>query len=162
MTMERWRPGWGLLPWSPLREPEPMERWFDEVFGRPLIRSWKRLTLEEKGWVPLIELIEKEDKFVVKADLPGMKKEEIDVSVTGDTLIIKGERKAETEAKEENYYCCERSYGSFFRSITMPSAVDAKKIKATYEDGVLEIALPKVSDVKPKKIEIGIKSGTTA
>jgi HSP20 family protein len=162
MTMERWRPGWGLLPWRPLREPEETERWFEEVFGRPLIRSWRRLTLEEKGWVPPIELIEKEDKFVVKAELPGMTKEEIDVSVMGDTLIIKGERKAETEAKEENYYCCERSYGSFFRSITMPSAVDAKKIKATYEDGVLEIALPKVSEVKPKKIEIGIKSGATS
>ena len=105
----------------------------------------------EMGWTPPIEMIEKEDKFIVKAELPGMKKEEIDISVVGDTLTIKGERKAETEIKEEDYYCCERCYGSFFRSITMPATVDAKKIKATYEDGVLEVSLPKAPEVKPKK-----------
>ena len=107
--------------------------------------------------MPPIEMFEKEDKFIVKAELPGMKKEEIDISVVGDTLTIKGERRAETETKEEDYYCCERSYGSFVRSITLPTAVDTKKVAATYEDGVLEISLPKAAEAKPKKVEITVK-----
>jgi HSP20 family protein len=111
----------------------------------------------ERGWAPAIEVFEKEDKFVVKAELPGMKEEDIDVSVVGDTLTIKGERKAESEVKEEDYYCCERSYGSFSRSIALPSSVDAKKIEASYEDGVLEVSLPKAPGVKPRKISVSAK-----
>ena len=156
MVMERWRPGWGLRRWEPFRELEEMTQHFEDTVGRPFLpAAWRRLPME-MGWTPPIEMIEKEDKFIMKAELPGMKKEEIDISVVGDTLTIKGERKAETEVKEEDYYCCERCYGSFFRSITMPAAVDAKKIKATYEDGVLEVSLPKAPEVKPKKVEISV------
>jgi len=102
-------------------------------------------------------VFEKEDKFVVKAELPGMKEEDIDISVVGDTLTIKGERKAESEVKEEDYYCCERSYGNFSRSIAVPPNVDAKNIEASFEDGVLEVNLPKVPEVKPKKIAVSAK-----
>jgi HSP20 family protein len=162
MAMERWRPGWGIRPWRPFRELEDVERRFDEIFSRPsLPRLWRRLPVEEIGWAPAIEVFEREDKFMVKAELPGMKEEDIDVSVVGDTLTIKGEKKAETEAKEENYYCCERSYGSFFRSIALPSTVDAKKIEASYEDGVLEVSLPKAAEVKPKKISVSTKKKAT-
>ena len=105
----------------------------------------------------VLEVFEKEDKYVVRAELPGMKEEDIDVSIVGDTLTIKGERKAESEVKKEDYYCCERSYGSFFRSIALPSNVDAEKIEAGYEDGVLEISLSKVVEVKPKKLTISTK-----
>jgi len=122
--------------------------------------TWRRLPTE-MGWAPAIEMFEKEDKYVIKAELPGMKKEEIDISVIGDTLTIKGERKAETEVKEEDYYCCERSYGSFFRSIALPSTVDADKIKASYEEGVLEVTLPKAVKVKPKKIALSAKEAGT-
>jgi len=111
----------------------------------------------EMGWAPAIEVFEKEDKFVVKAELPGMKEEDIDISVVGDTLTIKGERKAESEVKEEDYYCCERSFGSFSRSVAVPPNVDAKKIDASFEDGVLEIGLPKAPEVKPKKVTISAK-----
>jgi len=91
-----------------------MERRFEDIFGRPFLPSvWRRLPTEERGWAPPIEVFEKEDKFVVKAELPGMNEEDIDVSVVGDTLTLRGERKAETEVKEEDYYCCERSHGSF-------------------------------------------------
>ena len=162
MAMERWRPGWGIRPWRPFRELEDIEQRFDELFNRPsLPRLWRRLPVEEIGWAPAIEVFEREDKFVVKAELPGMKEEDIDVSVVGDTLTIKGERRAETEAKEENYYCCERSYGSFFRSIALPSTVDAKKIEASYDSGVLEVSLPKVAEVKPKKISVSTKKKAT-
>ena len=113
--------------------------------------------MEQRGWTPAIEVFEKEDRFLVKAELPGMKEEDIDISAVGDTLTIKGERKVESEVKEEDYYCCERSYGSFFRSIALPSHVDAQKIEASYEDGVLEVSLPKIPEVKPKKISVSAK-----
>jgi HSP20 family protein len=102
-------------------------------------------------------VFEKEDKFIAKAELPGMKREEIDVSVVGDTLTIKGERKTESEAKEEDYYCCERCYGSFFRSITLPTIVGTENIEATYEDGILKVNLPKAAEAKPKKVGISAK-----
>ena len=158
MVMERWRPRWGITPWRPFRELEEMGRRFEDIFGRPFLPTvWRRLHMEERGWAPPIEVFEKEDKFVVKAELPGMEEEDIDVSVTGDTLTIKGERKAEAEVNEEDYYCCERSYGSFLRSIALPSTVDAKKIEAGYEDGVLEVTLPKATEVKPKKVAVSAK-----
>ena len=158
MTMERWRPRWGITPWRPFRELEDMERRLDEVFGRPFLPAlWRRFPLETRGWAPAVDVFEKADKFVVKAELPGMKEEDVDISVVGDTLTIKGERKAETEVKDEDYYCCERSYGSFSRSIGLPSTVDAKKIEASFEDGVLEVSLPKAPEVKPKKISVSAK-----
>jgi len=158
MAIERWRPGWGIRPWQPLRELEEMERRFEDIFGRTSpLSAWRRLPVREVGWVPAIDIFEKEDKFVVKAELPGMKEEDVDVSVVGDTLTIKGEKKSESEVKEEDYYCCERSYGSFFRSIALPSNVDTKKIEASYEDGVLEVSLPKAPEVKPKKISVSAK-----
>jgi HSP20 family protein len=158
MVLERWRPGWGIRPWRPFRELEEMEQRFEEAFGRPFLPMlWRRLPAEERGWAPPIEVFEKEDKFVVKADLPGMKREELDVSMVGDTLTIKGERKSETEVKEEDYYCCERAYGSFLRSITVPTGVDTEKIEASYENGVLEVILPKAPEVKPKKVDVSVK-----
>ena len=93
MAMERWKPGWGITPWRPLRELDEMTRRFEEMFGRPFLPgTWRRLPLMEMGWVPSIEVFEKEDKFVVKAEIPGMKGEDIDISVIGDTLTIKGEK----------------------------------------------------------------------
>jgi HSP20 family protein len=163
MVMERWRPGRGIIPWRPFRELEEMERRFEDILGRPFLPAmWRRIPTMEMGWAPAIEVLEKEDKFVVKAELPGMKEEDIDISVVGDTLTIKGERKAESEVKEEDYYCCERSYGSFSRSIALPSSVDAKKIEASYENGVLEVSLPKTPEVKPKKISVSVKKEKTS
>ena len=154
MVLERWRPRWGLTPWRSFGEIEDWERRLEDFFGRPLLR----LPVEEKGWMPAVDIFEKDDKFVVKAELPGMKEEDIDVSVVGDTLMIKGEKKTETEVKEENYYRCERAYGSFYRSVPLPSTVDADKIEANFEDGVLEVTLPKSAEVKPKKIAVAAKN----
>ena len=146
-----------MTPWRPLRELEEVERHFEDIFGKSFLPVWRRFPLEERGWLPAVEVFEKEDKYVVKAELPGMKEEDVDVSVVGDILTIKGERKAESEVKEEDYHCCERSYGSFFRSIALPSNVDAEKVEAHYEDGILEIGLPKIAEVKPKKISVKTK-----
>jgi HSP20 family protein len=155
MTMERWRPTRGITPWSPFRELEEMERRFDEMFGRSLLPSiWRRLPAEQMAWAPNIDVFEKDDKFVVKAEVPGMKEDDIHVSVEGDMLTIRGEKKAESEVKEEDYYRCERSYGSFLRSVALPSTVDTSKIEADYEDGVLEVTLSKKPEVKPKKVAV--------
>jgi HSP20 family protein len=157
MAIERWRPRWGITPWRPFRELEEWERRFDDILGRPL---W-RLPVDERGWMPAVDVFEKEDKFVVKAELPGMKEDNIDVSVVGDTLSIKGEKKTETEVKNEDYYRCERSYGNFYRSIPLPSNVDVDKIEASFDDGVLEVNLPKSAKVKPKKISVSAKKKAT-
>jgi HSP20 family protein len=163
MEMERWRPGRGVIPWRPFRDLEEMERRFDDMLSWPLLPAvWRRIPTMEMGWAPAIDVFEKEDKFVVKAELPGMKEEDIAISVVGDTLTIKGERKAESEVEEDDYYYCERSYGSFSRSIAIPSNVDAQKIEANYEDGVLEVSLPKTSKVKPKKISVSAKKKAKA
>jgi HSP20 family protein len=163
MAMERWRPGRGLVPWRPFRELEDMERRFEDMLGWPRMPAiWRRIPTMEMGWAPAVDVFEKEDKFVVKAELPGMKEEDIDISVTGGTLTIRGERKTESEVKEEDYYCCERSYGSFSRSIAVPSNVDAQKIEAIYEDGMLEVSLPKIPEIKPKKVSISAKKKAKA
>jgi HSP20 family protein len=163
MALERWRPSRGITPWNPFREMEEVERRFDDIFGRQFLpAAWRRLPLEQAAWAPAIDVFEKGDKFVVKAELPGMKEDDIDISVVGDTLTIKGERNTETEVKEDDYYRCERSYGSFFRSIALPSTVEAGKIAAEYEGGVLEISLPKKPEVKPKKVAVSAKKVATA
>jgi HSP20 family protein len=158
MEIEKRRPGPGLIPWRPFRDLEEMQRRFDDVLGWPLLPAvWRRIPAAEMGWAPAVDVFEKDDKFVVKAELPGMKEEDINVSVVGDTLTIKGERKVESEVKEKDYYYCERSYGSFSRSLALPSNIDAGKIEANYEDGVLEISLPKIPEVKPKKVSVSAK-----
>ena len=158
MALERWQPSRRIIPWRPFRELEEVERRFDDIFGRPFVpAAWRRFPIREMAWAPAVEVFEKEDKFVVRADLPGVKEEDIDVSIEGDMLTIKGEKESESEVKEESYYCCERSYGSFYRSIALPATVDSKKIEASYEDGVLEVSLPKAAKSKSKKVTVSAK-----
>ncbi len=154
--MERWRPR-SLRTWDPTEE---MERFFeDPLFANwPFFRAvWRRAPGEEMAWAPAIEVYEKDNNFVVRAELPGVKKDDVDISITGDTLTIKGERKTSKEVKNEDYYRCESRYGSFSRSITMPAAVDSKKIDASYENGILEIHVPKAKEAMPTKVEIKVK-----
>jgi HSP20 family protein len=153
MAIQRWR------PWDELRE---MERRMDDAMRHPLMSvrhplAWWRVPTEELGWMPALEIYEKGDNYVVRTELPGMKKEDIDISVLGDTLTIKGERKAESEVKDEDYYRCEMCYGKFSRSVTLPAAVQAGKITASYDDGMLEITLPKAAEAKPKRVEVKVK-----
>jgi len=159
MAIERWRPRW--WPWRALREmEEEIDRAFEEAFGRrawPTVwRRW-RPVIETRGWAPAVDMFDKEDKLVVRAELPGVKKEDIDVSIVGDTLTIRGERKVEEEVKDEDYYCCERAYGSFYRAISLPTDVETSKVEARYKDGVLEVTLPKAKEAKPEKIEVKVK-----
>lgn len=105
-------------------------------------------------WSPAVDISESQDNYVVKAELPGMKKEQIDLEVEDNVLAIKGERKFEKTDKGEDYHFVERSYGSFYRRFALPKNVDSEAIRAEYKDGVLEITIPKREEVKPQKVEI--------
>jgi HSP20 family protein len=135
MVLERWRPGWDTVPFRPF--------WWSSS--------------GDKEFTPAIDIFEKDDKFIVKAELPGLKEKDIEVSVVGDTLTIKGEKEAESEVNESNYYRLERSYGSFARSISLPSNVNPDKIEANFENGVLEVSISKFAEVKPKKVKVSAK-----
>ena len=143
-----------LIQWKPFREVSrlrnEMDRLWDEYFGA----GRRGLEPLEEAWLPAVDVSESEDKITVKAEIPGLEAKDIDISMSGDTLTIKGEKKTETEEKEENYHVVERSYGSFRRVMKLPAMVDADKVEATYKNGVLTVVLPKKEEVKPKAIEI--------
>jgi len=143
-----------LIQWKPFREVtrlrQEMDRLWDEYFG-PGRRALQPM---EEAWMPAIDVSETGEKVIVKAEIPGMEANDIDISIVGDTLTIKGEKKTEREEKEENYHIVERSYGAFSRSMKLPAAVNADKVEATYKNGVLTVVCPKKEEVKPKTIEI--------
>jgi HSP20 family protein len=110
----------------------------------------------DAGFLPAIDVIEEKDKLVVRCDLPGFNKDDVTVTLEDNCLSIKGERKAEAVSKEANYYRQERMYGSFHRVFELPTSVDAKSIEAHFRDGVLQVALPKAEEVKPKQIPVKV------
>jgi HSP20 family protein len=107
-------------------------------------------------WAPRMDVFEKDGNLVVKAELPGVKKEDIQITLEGNDLTVRGERAEESEVKEENYYRCERSYGSFYRRLPLPFDVSADKIGANFNDGVLEITIPKPAAEQPKAQKIAV------
>ena len=108
------------------------------------------------GWSPTMDVFDDKDNFVVKAELPGMKKDEIDLSLHDGVLTISGERKHEREAKEGGTFRSERYFGKFQRSVTLPAAVDGNKVSASYKDGILTVELPKAEEAKPKQIAVNV------
>lgn len=125
-----------------------MERLFEDFFGSPR----EGTTLAE--WTPAADIKEEEGAFRVKVDLPGIKKDDVNIEVSENRLAISGERRFEQEEKRDDYHFVERGYGRFHRAFTLPGTVDADKIDAAYKDGVLEVVLPKKEEVKPKRVTI--------
>jgi len=153
MAVERWRQGRGLVPRRrPLRELDELRSRVEDLWP-----SGEHFVFEPAQWMPSTDIYERDGKYVVKAELPGMEEKDVDVSITGDRLTIKGEKKSETEVNEEDYYRCERAYGTFIRSIDLPSDADPDRIEAKYDNGVLEVVVPKTEAAKPKKIEISAR-----
>jgi len=109
------------------------------------------------SWTPAVDIAEHDDQYLVKVELPGVNKDEVKLTLENNILTIRGEKKQEKETKKENYHRVERSYGSFQRSFTLPAAVKADKIDASYKDGILTVALPKAEEAKPKQIEVKVK-----
>jgi HSP20 family protein len=134
-----------------------MERRMSMWFGRPLRRrDGEKEALTVAEWSPLVDIEESEKEYVIKAELPEIKKEDVKVTVENDVLTITGERKFEKEEKGKKYHRVERSYGSFARSFALPEDADGTKVSAEYKDGVLRIHLPKSEKAKPKTIEVKI------
>ncbi len=148
MAITRWRPMRDMV-----RFQDEMNRLFDDFFSPLMTRpEWT-----EGVWSPSVDVSETKDNVVIKAEMPGMTKDDVRISIQNDTITLKGEKKQEKEQKDANYHRIERSYGSFCRSFTLPTAVKADKIKATYQDGILNVTLPKTEEVKPKEIPISIE-----
>jgi HSP20 family protein len=128
----------------------------DELWGRFFGESGLPV-FSESGWVPALDVKETKDNIVVTAEIPGLSPKEVEVSISGDLLTIKGEKKQEKEEKDESYHLIERRYGAFSRSIRLATDVDTKNIKATHKDGVLTITLPKSEKAKEKQIKINVE-----
>jgi len=143
-----------LIRWEPAREMmslrDAMDRLFDDAFTRPL-------SLKDAWSVPAIDMFQTDDEVVVKAALPGIKADEVQINITGEVLTLKGEVKHEEEKKEKAWHIREQRYGSFERSVVLPTDVIADKAKADFENGILTITLPKAEEVKPKVISIKAK-----
>jgi HSP20 family protein len=142
--------------WPVRRLRDEIDRLFDQPFG---FGEWLGPTtpLFETGWAPAADVYEDKDNVFVKAELPGMKKEDIDVSVSGNMLNIAGERKEESEYEGTEGYRAERYFGHFQRGIALPTAVESDKIHAEYKDGVLTVTCPKTAEAKRKQIDIKVE-----
>jgi HSP20 family protein len=130
-----------------------MNRLFEDSLARSATQGQEAST---GTWTPAVDILEKEDEIILKAELPGIALEEVDLEVRDNTLILRGERHLDKETKKDSYHRLERAYGSFSRSFLLPSTVDQNGIKAKLKDGILEVKLPKVSAMKPKAISIEI------
>ena len=148
MPIIRWTP-----PGPPTRDlvtmHEEMNRLFDSVFGRSVARA-------SFDYVPVVDIEETPEQFVLSADLPGVAQKDVKVHVMGDTLTIRGERKQEGSEKDGNWLRCERTYGTFERSFTLGAPVRADQVKANSKDGVLEVSVPKADEARVREVEVKI------
>lgn len=149
-----------IVRWEPFRDLVSTQDRFNRLFND----TFSRVFGEGEGeagvqtWNPAVDIIENEQNLVLKAELPGVNPKDIEVRVEDGTLYLKGERKLEKEAREENYHRIERSYGSFTRSFTLPASVNTDQVQANYKDGVLTLTLPKREEAKPKTIKVQVSS----
>jgi HSP20 family protein len=151
--IRRRQPG-ELAPGAGMGRLDPMQ-WMHELLRFDPFQQMLALPLAEQGiFAPDFEVKETPDAFVFKADLPGVKEEELEVSLTGNRLVVSGRRESERREENERYYASERSYGSFTRAFTLPEGIDGDKVRAQLESGVLTLTVPKRPETQPKKIDI--------
>lgn len=131
-----------------------MNRIFDEFFRGDLLANDSFFA---RDWNPAVDILENNDQFVLKAEIPGMTKDDVKITLENNVLTIRGEKKNESDKKEGDYHRIERSYGSFERSFTIPGTIKVNDIDAQYKDGVLTLTLPKAEEAKPKSIEVKVK-----
>ena len=156
-ALTRWNPLKEGSEWNPFRELDEMHNRLSRFLGTTTSRradGQENITVAE--WAPLVDITEDDKEYLIKAELPEVKKGDVKVRVEDGVLYISGERNSEKEEKGKRYHRIERAYGSFTRTIELPAAVDAKKIEARFKDGVLEVTLPKTEEAKPKQIEVKV------
>jgi HSP20 family protein len=146
-----------IVRWRPFRDvvsiQDEMNQLFENLFGHTSVRAgWTNGV-----WNPSVDVSEDEDSVILRAEIPGMTKEDVKISIQDGVLTLRGEKKQEKEENDRNYHRIERNYGAFCRSFQLPTSVKSEKVKATYKDGVLSITLPKAEEVKPKEIPISIE-----
>jgi len=146
-----------LTRWEPFRDLISLREAMDQLLKESYVRPGTEMLASRAAGALAVDMYETDEAVVVKTATPGVDPEDIDISITGDTLTIKGETRVDEEIEEENYLCRERRYGAFSRSLTIPVAVQADEAEAEFEDGVLTLMLPKAEQVKPKAIEIKAK-----
>ena len=142
-----------LVKWDPWREIDDM---FDRYTRAGLARGGSQQVARAGDWAPRVDIVETDAAFVIKAEAPEVKKEDVKVTVDNGVLTVSGERKQEKEEKGKKFHRVERYYGSFCRSFTLPDNVDEENIKATFKDGMLSLEIPKTEVVKPKAIEVKV------
>lgn len=149
-----------LTRWEPFRDlatlRDRIERLFDDSFGR-LGSELGSEALEARTWAPAVDIVETENDIVLNADVPGVDPKDVDIQVENGMLTLKGERRFQSDVKEDNYRRVERVFGTFVRSFALPQTVDPDKVEANYRNGVLEVKLPKRAEAKPKQIKVAVK-----
>lgn len=144
-----------LSVWDPFHEMEDLLDRYNRSSRKDLTKS--RDSIFEVGdWMPVVDIEENKEAYLVKAELPGVDKEDVSVKIDDGVLTIKGEKKSKVEDKKQHRVEC--SYGSFIRSFTLPQTVKAEKVEAEYKDGILKLTIPKSEEAKPKQIEVKVKS----
>jgi len=156
MTLTRWNPANGLSNMT--SDLFNMQRQFNRLFDG-FLRGGMRDddSVFASNWTPAVDIVEKTDEYLVALELPGVNKDDVKITLESNVLTIRGEKKQESEKKDENLHRVERSYGMFQRSFTLPLTVKSDKIDASYKDGVLQIHLPKAEEAKPKAIDVKVK-----
>ncbi|MFZ0309075.1 MAG: Hsp20/alpha crystallin family protein [Candidatus Sulfotelmatobacter sp.] len=145
-----------LTRFEPFRELSSLQDRINRVFRESYSPEGRDESLTTSSYAPAVDVYEDEHNVTLKIEVPGIDEKDIDVQLENNTLTVHGERKIEKEEKEENYRRVERQYGSFTRTFTLPTTVDSEKVSATYDKGVLKIALPKKAEAKPKQIKVTV------
>jgi HSP20 family protein len=146
-----------IVRWEPLRELNSLQSEMNRLFNTAFDSGSSGPALQR--WVPAMDLVESGEQFVLRADLPGMSEEDIQIELEDGTLTVSGERKAEHEQREEGFHRVERSFGTFARSLTLPKGIDGDAVSASFDRGVLEIRIPKPEARKPRRISIAANGG---
>jgi HSP20 family protein len=152
-----------LVRWDPIREIDSlqgeMNRLFSTFFDTPTnsAAGGGNGTAAGRRWLPAMDLVETGDHFVLKADLPGMSENDVNIELEDNVLTVAGERRTEHEDKEAGYYRLERAMGAFSRSLTLPEGIDPDAVTATFDNGVLEVRIPKPAEAKPRRVQIGVE-----
>ncbi len=153
MALQRWLPHLGT-EWTPFAETQDLQQELNRLFNIFSQSTDRSEALPEAPWTPSGDVYETKDEIVAVLELPGVREKDLDISVVGDTLTVRGERHREKQPEEERYYRLERTVGPFSRTFVLPSVVDADRIKAVLKDGLLEIRLPKREEAKPRSIPV--------
>ncbi|PWU19687.1 MAG: heat-shock protein Hsp20 [Verrucomicrobia bacterium] len=154
--LTKWNP-FGVRDWDPFRELEDFQNRLSSFFGSVPSRRGREGGATFTEWSPAVDITEDTKEFLVKAELPEIKKEDVHVTVEGGVLTIRGERKYEKEEKGKRMHRVERSYGAFTRSFSLPEGADAARVRADFKDGMLYVHLPKSDKARPKEIEVKVE-----